>query len=85
MSVRKLMEKILVSIPQQLAARMRTLIPGRQRSKIIANLIAKEVNKREKALYECAKAIEADQNLCQEMAEWEEATLTDGIDFNESW
>lgn len=78
------MEKVLVSIPEQLAAKMRALIPGRQRSKVIARLIAQEVANREQALYECAKAIEADEALHQEMAGWE-TTLMDGLNPNESW
>ena len=78
------MEKVLVSIPNQLALRMRALIPNRQRSKIITSLIEEEVIRRETNLYECAKAIEADEALNQEMAEWESITLNDGLN-NESW
>ncbi len=64
---------------------MRALIPSRQRSKIITSLIEAEVAKRETRLYECAKAIEADEALSHEMAEWERATLIDGLQNDAAW
>lgn len=75
------MEKILISLPDQLAARMRASIPARQRSKIITHLIEEEIEKRERILYECALAVEKDENLRQEMAEWD-ITLNDGLEEN---
>lgn len=77
------MEKVLISLPDQLAIRMRAAIPVRQRSKTITHLIEAEVEKRERALYECAVAVEKDPALHEEMAEWD-ATLNDGLN-NESW
>ncbi len=77
------MNKVLISMPEQLAARMRAALPARQRSKIIAHLIEKEVEKREQNLYECAAAVEKDSALSQEMKDWDE-TLNDGLD-DESW
>jgi hypothetical protein len=65
------MEKILISLPNQLVTRMRATIPPRQRSKIITSLIEKEIKKRERALYECALAVEQDAALHKEMAEWD--------------
>ena len=78
------MEKILISLPDQLANRMRSAIPARQRSKIFTRLIEKEVDKREKALYECALAVEKDGALREEMEEWD-ITLNDGLKNDESW
>lgn len=72
------MEKVLVSIPDVLIDRFRALIPARQRSKVIAYLIETEVEKREKALYECALALEKDEDLNKEMSEWD-ITLMDGL------
>jgi metal-responsive CopG/Arc/MetJ family transcriptional regulator len=72
------MEKVLVSIPDTLVNRFRALIPARQRSKVIAYLIETEVEKREKALYECACALEKDEALNKEMSDWN-ATLMDGL------
>jgi tRNA/tmRNA/rRNA uracil-C5-methylase (TrmA/RlmC/RlmD family) len=77
------MEKVLISVPDQLAMRMRAAIPARQRSKTITHLIEKEVEKREKTLYECAMAVEKDAALNREMKDWD-ITLEDGLD-NESW
>lgn len=73
------MEKILISLPDQLAARMRAVIPGRQRSKTITHLIEEEVEKRERLLYECALAVEKDSALKKEMEDWD-ITLNDGLD-----
>lgn len=72
------MEKILISLPNQLAARMRATIPPRQRSKVFTHLIEEEVEKRERALYECALAVENDTGLRSEMSDWE-ITLADGL------
>jgi hypothetical protein len=72
------MEKVLISLPGQLVARMRATIPNRQRSKVITHLIEEEVEKRERTLYECALAVENDNALRQEMDEWN-ITLHDGL------
>lgn len=77
------MRKVLISIPDQLDARMRLTMPPRQRSKIIARLIEHEVEKREQALYECAKAVENDKELNAEMEDWD-VTIEDGL-TDESW
>ena len=78
------MQKVLVSIPDPLAARLRSAIPARQRSRVIAHLLEKEIEKREKRLYECALEVEKDTTLNQEMMLWEAKTLQDGPD-HESW
>ena len=77
------MNKVLISIPDQIASRMRAAIPQRQRSKVIAHLIEKEVERREKALYQCALAVESDHALKEEMNDWN-ITLQDGL-HDESW
>ncbi len=77
------MSKVLISIPDKIASRMRAAIPQRQRSKVIVQLIEKEIEKREKALYECAAAVEQDSALSQEMKDWD-VTLSDGL-ADESW
>jgi len=77
------MEKILVSLPDDLVRRMRIVIPNRQRSKVVAGLLEKEVKLRELALYNCACEVEADELLNEEMAEWE-ITIEDGLN-NETW
>lgn len=76
-------EKILVSLPAPLVARMRAAIPARQRSKVFRMLIEQELEKREEALYQCALAVEKDSALNKEMEDWD-STLHDGLS-DESW
>lgn len=78
------MYKMLISVPKQLAIRLRSTIPARQRSRVIAQLIEKEIEKREEQLYECALEVEKDESLNQEMTLWENQTLPDGLE-HESW
>lgn len=77
------MQKILVSLPDDLAVKMKRMIPPKQRSKIIAGMLAAEINRREDALYQCACEMEEDNALNSEMRDWE-ATVGDGIE-PESW
>lgn len=76
--------KLLISLPSDLSARFRAVVPIRQRSSVIRHLLEKEIKKREKALYECASAVEADSQLNEEMREWD-ITLNDGLEEDESW
>jgi len=73
------MQKVLISVPDDLLARMRAVIPNRQRSRIIAEVLESEVERRERALYECARDVEADKALNTEMSEWD-LTVGDGIE-----
>tara|TARA_R110002126_G_C10489565_1_gene503314 strand:+ start:2240 stop:2608 length:369 start_codon:yes stop_codon:yes gene_type:complete len=77
------MSKILLSIPDDIASRMRAAIPHRQRSKVMVRLLEAEIEKREKALYECALAVEQDELLNDEMNAWD-LTCQDGLN-HESW
>ena len=70
-------------MPDKIASRMRASIPQKQRSKVIVQLIEKEIEKREKALYECAATVEQDHEMNQEMKDWD-VTLQDGL-TDESW
>jgi len=71
--------KILVSIPRELYSRVQTVIPPRQRSKLIAGLLEDEVKRREEELYKAALAVEQDELLNSEMAGWD-VTVSDGIE-----
>jgi len=64
------MNKILISILEQLVTRMKAAIEI-------------EVEKREKALYECAMDVEKDKELQNEMKEWD-ITTSNGL-ADESW
>jgi hypothetical protein len=75
--------KVLVSLSDELFARMQAVIPPRQRSKVAADLLEKEVRRREREIYECALAVEQDERLQAEMADWD-VTVGDGIE-TETW
>lgn len=77
------MQKVLFSLPDGLVARLRAGIPSKQRSKVVASLLEQELEKRERALYQCALDVEADAALREEMKDWE-TTSGDGID-DEPW
>jgi hypothetical protein len=75
--------KVLVSLPDDLYTRMLAVIPKRRRSKIIAEILKREVEKRERELYQTALAVERDEKLNAEMADWD-VTAGDGIEA-ETW
>jgi hypothetical protein len=75
--------KLLISLPDELGARMQAVIPARQRSKVIAELLAAEVERRERQLYECALLVELDEQLNAEMADLD-VTVGDGLE-PETW
>jgi hypothetical protein len=75
--------KVLVSLSDELYARMQVVIPPRQRSKVVGDLLEEEVRRREQELYECALAVEQDEQLHAELADWG-VTVGDGIE-TETW
>ena len=77
------MQKILVSLPDDLATRMRWVIPSKKRSQVIASVLSLEIEKRERELYKVACEVENDSVLNQEMEEWN-GTSGDGV-ANETW
>jgi hypothetical protein len=77
------MQKILVSVPDNLAERMKAVVPPGQRSKVLAELLEVEITRRETELYQCALEVEKDEALNKEMEDWN-TTVGDGIDA-ESW
>ncbi len=77
------MQKILISLPEDLVNRMKTTIPARTRSQVVKELLEKEIRRREEALHECAVAVEKDEALSREMTEWD-VTVGDGIE-PETW
>jgi len=71
---------VMFSLPENLLARMRSSIPSRERSKLVATFLEKEINAREHALYLSAKKLEQCSELNDEMAAWEEQFGMDGLD-----
>ena len=72
--------KVMFSFPDQLVVRMRAMIPSRERSKVIAILLEKEIVAREKNLYLSAKSLEKCAGLNDEMAAWDKEFSQDGLD-----
>ena len=77
------MEKILLSLPDNLVSRMRAVIPPRKRSEIVKKLLEQEIERREKDLFECANAVENDEALNKDRVKWD-VTVGDGIE-PETW
>lgn len=72
------MEKILISLPDDISIRFKAVVPSKQRSHVVATLIAKEVKRREELLYQCALDVENDKELNADMDNWN-VTLKDGL------
>ncbi|MDO8954001.1 MAG: hypothetical protein Q7V63_04040 [Gammaproteobacteria bacterium] len=72
------MQKLLISVPDHLIMRMRGAIPSHQYHKLIVSLLEREIELREKELYECALQVEHDQELNHGLKGWNN-TLTDGL------
>ncbi len=72
--------KVMFSFPDQLVARMKAAIPQRERSKVLAVLLEKEITLREQNLYLCAKELEEYSGLKEEMATWDKEFGQDGLD-----
>jgi metal-responsive CopG/Arc/MetJ family transcriptional regulator len=76
--------QLLIHLPDALARRFKRRIAVRQRSKFIERLLEDALPAEEVAdddpLYRTALAVEQDERLTSEMAEWEEATSADGFD-----
>ena len=72
--------KVMFSFPDQLVIRMRAMIPSRDRSRIVAILLEKEIAAREKNLYLRAKELEESAGLGDEMTVWEKEFSQDGLD-----
>ena len=72
--------KVMFSFPDQLVSRMKAAIPQRERSKVLAILLEKEISAREQSLYLCAKELEESPGLRKEMAAWDSEFGQDGLD-----
>ena len=71
--------KVMFSLPDQLVARMRSAIPSRERSRVLAVLLEKEISAREQQLFLRAKLLEANKNLKEEMVAWDKEFGGDGL------
>ena len=76
-------QQVLVHLPEELVRRFRRAVAPRQRSKFIERLLEEALPTDEVSdddpLYQAALAVERDEALAAEMAEWESTMLGDGI------
>ncbi|HLY45252.1 MAG TPA: hypothetical protein VKQ73_06715 [Stellaceae bacterium] len=76
-------QQVLVHLPEELVRRFRRAVAPRQRSKFIERLLEEalpaDAVSDSDPLYQAALAVENDQALAAEMAEWELAMRGDGL------
>jgi hypothetical protein len=77
-------EQLLLRLPEDLVRKFRQTVPERQRSAFVRTLLeqalAADPDEDSDPLYLAALAVEQDGHLSTEMAEWQEATLADGLE-----
>ena len=77
------MTQLLLHLPDDLVRRLKRTVAPRQRSRFVQRLLEEALPPAEPEagdpLYQAALAVEADADLTAEMAEWEAATLGDGL------
>jgi hypothetical protein len=76
-------QQILIRLPEEVAARLKAVVPARQRNKFIADLVAKAVARHEDELAAIAAAVTSEERrsgeVRQEMRDWE-STIGDGLE-----
>jgi hypothetical protein len=74
-------EQVLLRLPNDLVRRFEPRVPGRLRSAFVQRLLeqALPVQGYDDALYQAAVAVERDARLASAMAEWDSATVSDGL------
>lgn len=75
------MQQLSVRVPEDLARRLERRVPARDRSAFVQQLLEQALppdEGDEDPLYLAALAVEQDEKLTQEMAEWN-ATVGDGL------
>ena len=70
----------MFSFPDKLVIRMKAAIPARERSRVLADLLEKEIKVREQHLYTCAKELEESKGLREEMVTWDSEFGGDGLE-----
>ena len=76
-------QQLLVHLPEALVRRFKRAVAPRQRSKFVERLLDQALPPDEVSdsdpLYQAALAVERDEALAAEMAEWEAETVGDGF------
>ncbi|HEU0157102.1 MAG TPA: hypothetical protein VFQ82_13600 [Stellaceae bacterium] len=76
------MTQLLLHLPDDLVRRFRRAVAARQRSMFVQRLLETALPPEsgdDDPLYQAALLVENDAALAAEMAEWEQATLGDGL------
>jgi hypothetical protein len=74
--------QLLIRLPDELAKRFKRRVSPRHRSKFIQGLLEEALpldDRDDDPLYQAALGVEKEETLAAEMAEWERATLEDGV------
>jgi hypothetical protein len=72
------MTTVRFSLPEEIIQSLNQLVPHQQQDQFVAKALRKALEQQEQALYECALAVEQDEELNAELDDWQ-VTLTDGI------
>ena len=76
-------QQLLLRLPEDLVRRFKRAVAPRERSKFVQRLLEQALPPDEVSdsdpLYRAALAVEQDETLAAEMAEWETATTDDGF------
>jgi Arc/MetJ-type ribon-helix-helix transcriptional regulator len=75
-------DQLLVRLPEDLLRRFRRAVPTRERSEFVRQLLERALPAEDgddDPLYRAALEVEKDTALSTEMAEWEAATIDDGL------
>jgi hypothetical protein len=79
-------QQLLLRLPEELVRRFKRAVAPRHRSRFIERLLEEALPPDEVSdsdpLYQAALAVEQDEALAAEMAEWESATINDGLAFD---
>jgi hypothetical protein len=69
---------IRFSLPAEIIRSLHQFVPANTHDQFVASVLRKALEQQEQALYECALAVEQDQELNAELDDWQ-VTLTDGL------
>lgn len=73
-------EPLLVRLPDDLLRRFKQFVPSRKRSAFVQQLIERALPAADNdPLYQAALAVEQEEQLAEEMAEWDAATTKGGL------
>lgn len=70
--------RITLSIPDSVARKFQAVVPARQRSSLVTELLKQELATREEALAAACRSANRDQKLKAEVDEWQ--SFDDGVE-----